>query len=66
MSCFEKLTDILRTRISVRYLDGAIFVANKLEQLADSLKLKHKLVYKAKEEGFSLSTYIVEEDYLEQ
>lgn len=50
--CFEKFTDILRTRISVRYLDGAIFVAKKLKALADSMGLKSNLEYKAKEEGY--------------
>jgi len=50
ISCFETFTDILRTRVSVRYLDGAIFMAKKMKSLADSLELKNKLEYKAKEE----------------
>ena len=50
--CFEKFSDILRTRISVRYLDGVIFVAEELRSLADSLDLPHRIAYKAEEEGY--------------
>ena len=52
LRCFEEFTDILRTRISVRYLDGAVFLAEKMKSLADSLELAHKLAYKAEEEGY--------------
>jgi len=52
MYCFETFTDILRTRISVRYLDGATFVAEKLKSLADDLGLPHKIEPKASEEGY--------------
>jgi len=51
-TCFERFNDILRTRLSVRYLDGAIFLLEKTERLADSLNLKHSHRYKAEEEGY--------------
>jgi len=52
LQCFETFSDILRTRISVRYLDGAIFVLEKLKLLADSLRLSYEYDYKAEEEGY--------------
>jgi len=52
LHCFENFNDILRTRISVRYLDGAIFIGEKLKSLADSQGLANKIAPKASEVGY--------------
>jgi ppGpp synthetase/RelA/SpoT-type nucleotidyltranferase len=52
LQCFERFSDILRTRISVRYLDGAVFILDKLKLLADSVTLSYEYDYKAEEEGY--------------
>lgn len=52
LECFQTFSDILRTRISVRYLDGALFMLEKLKSLADSLGLERRHEYKSEEEGY--------------
>lgn len=52
LNCYQKFSDILRTRVKVRYLDGVLFLLEKLERLADSLNLSHQHEYKSEEEGY--------------
>lgn len=52
LNCFGELTDILRTRISAKYLDGPLFLLDKLIHLAESNGLEHNHKYKADEEGY--------------
>lgn len=58
-NCFENLNDCLRTRIIVKYLDGADFILNKLIELTDESGLKKHYDYEAKEKGYYAIHYYV-------
>ena len=40
LNCFEKFSDIIRTRITTRYMDGALILLDKLKELANECQLK--------------------------
>jgi ppGpp synthetase/RelA/SpoT-type nucleotidyltranferase len=49
---FEKISDLLRTSITVRYLDGVEFLANKIKQLCINNDYEFIVDYEAREEGY--------------
>lgn len=56
---FEKLNDLLRTTIIVKYLDGAEFVLKKIEELALKNNYNFRCDYEAKDKGYyAIHAYI--------
>lgn len=49
---FESINDILRTTISVKYLDGVEYIINELENIANENDLKFDSSFEAREEGY--------------
>ncbi|MDD5361996.1 MAG: hypothetical protein PHN88_07675 [Ignavibacteria bacterium] len=49
---FEKIRDIVRTRIVVKYLDGVDFIVKKIEEQATKENLIFKVDYEARDEGY--------------
>ncbi len=59
---FERINDIIRTSISVKYLDGVKFIIEKLEKLSNENAFEFKSNYEAKEEGYyAAHTYLKKE-----
>lgn len=57
-----KLNDLVRTRISCKYIDGLEFLANKLLQLAQNMKLNPKRNRQGRLEGyFAQHVYFTED-----
>lgn len=52
LNCFEKLNDILRTRIMIRYLDGARLVLGVLKKVANKHEYSSKIAFKSDEYGY--------------
>lgn len=52
LNCFEKLNDVLRTRILLRYLDGVELVLSILKKMSNRYGTKYELEYKADERGY--------------
>lgn len=49
---FNKIKDLLRTTITVRYLDGVEFIANKIKELAEKNNFIFTVDFEAREEGY--------------
>jgi ppGpp synthetase/RelA/SpoT-type nucleotidyltranferase len=49
---YTKINDLLRTMITVRYLDGVEFIANKIKILAEKYKFIFSVDFEAREEGY--------------
>lgn len=49
---FYKIKDLLRTSITVRYLDGVEFLANKIQDLAKQNNFTFEVDYEARVEGY--------------
>lgn len=60
---FERINDIIRTTIEVKYLDGVEFVANKIKALCESQNLECEISYEASEEGYYASHVIIKQEY---
>lgn len=56
---FERLNDLLRTTIIVKYLDGAEFVLQKIQELATKANYDFRCDYEAKDKGYyAIHAYI--------
>lgn len=60
---FENLNDILRTTITVKYLDGVSFLINKLESYFSNQGFKFDCSYEAREEGYYAAHSGIEYDF---
>ena len=49
---FTSIKDLLRTSITVRYLDGVEFLANKIHELCNKHSYLFEVEYEAREEGY--------------
>ncbi|KQT18260.1 hypothetical protein ASG31_05905 [Chryseobacterium sp. Leaf404] len=49
---FEKVSDIIRTTITVKYLDGVEFIINKLADFSKDNNLEFESSFEAREEGY--------------
>ena len=49
---YEKINDLIRTQIIVKYMDGVEFLVGQLIELADSLNIDHRVDFEAKSEGY--------------
>lgn len=49
---FQKIKDLLRTTITVRYLDGVEFITNKIKELAEKHDFSFHVDFEAREEGY--------------
>lgn len=49
---FESLNDIIRTTITVKYLDGVQFLIDELKELAEIYQLSFDSSFEAREEGY--------------
>lgn len=49
---FERTSDIVRTTLVVKYLDGVEYLANKIKLLAENEGFKYTIDYEAREEGY--------------
>lgn len=49
---FEKINDIIRTSVFVKYLDGVEFLGNKLQKYSEKHKLDFNIDFEAREEGY--------------
>lgn len=52
LNCYSKFKDIIRTRITTKYMDGALFFLDKLKKLVDEFELKSDEDYKAQDDGY--------------
>jgi hypothetical protein len=50
--CHERINDLVRTTIVVKYLDGVAFLWKKIEQLAGRFELPCRIYYEAREVGY--------------
>jgi len=57
---FSQINDIVRTLFVVKYLDGVSYFVNGLSEICESLNLKYKVDYEAKEEGYYAAHFYVE------
>ncbi len=60
---FERVRDVVRTRLVVRYLDGVEFLATRLVQHADSVGQDSQLRTHAKEDGYYAMHVIVKQGF---
>jgi ppGpp synthetase/RelA/SpoT-type nucleotidyltranferase len=51
-NCYSKFKDIIRTRITTRYMDGALIFLDHLKKLADECPLGYDEEYKAQDDGY--------------
>jgi ppGpp synthetase/RelA/SpoT-type nucleotidyltranferase len=49
---FSRIKDVLRTTLTVKYLDGVEFIVNKVKELALSNDFKFDVDYEAREQGY--------------
>ncbi|MBN2747563.1 MAG: hypothetical protein JXR34_12620 [Bacteroidales bacterium] len=54
---FEKLNDIIRTTIIVKYLDGVQFLIDEMEAICRLFNLKYAFELEAREEGYYAAHY---------
>lgn len=52
LNCFEKLNDIIRTRVFIRYLDGVKLVLEVLDKLAEIHNYKAETTFKSDVKGY--------------
>jgi len=53
LNCFEKFSDIIRTRITTKYMDGSLIILNKLKELTIDCGLKFQEPdYKTQFDGY--------------
>jgi hypothetical protein len=52
LNCFSKIPDIVRTRITLRYIDGLDIVLKKLENLIEKHHYEKQIEYLASEAGY--------------
>jgi len=62
-SFFGKVNDIVRTMITVKYLDGVKFIIEKLEILCKDENITHEVTLEAKEEGYYAAHFIVKREF---
>lgn len=62
-NCFEKINDIIRTRITVKYLDGVDFLIDKFFSISKSNGLIQTCSYEAKEDGYYAVHLYIEMPY---
>lgn len=63
INCYWKFTDVIRTRITVNYMDGALDILEKLEELAKVKGLTPYKNYKASDDGYYALHLDVETDF---
>jgi hypothetical protein len=49
---YERVCDIVRTTIVVKYLDGVEFIANKIKSISEEDNFNYSIDYEAREEGY--------------
>jgi ppGpp synthetase/RelA/SpoT-type nucleotidyltranferase len=52
LNCYSKFEDIIRTRITTKYMDGALFFLEQLKKLINEFELKSDEDYKAQDDGY--------------
>ena len=57
---YSRINDIVRTFISVKYLDGVEYLSEKLKEICQQNELKCKIDYEAKEEGYYAAHFYLE------
>jgi len=60
---FERLWDIVRTRLVVRYLDGVQFLASHLTDLAEEMGVEARLKTHAQDEGYYAMHVVVTQPF---
>ncbi|HEV2068416.1 MAG TPA: hypothetical protein VGR26_01335 [Acidimicrobiales bacterium] len=63
---FEQLWDIVRTRLVVRYLDGVVWLAERIEQLAKEGDIGFRRVTHAQEWGYYAMHVVVDQPFVVQ
>lgn len=58
---FEQIHDILRTQVTVKYMDGVTFLVEKLEELCVSCGLTNVCDFEAKPEGYYAVHFYIDE-----
>jgi len=49
---YSKINDTIRTMCMVKYIDGVIYLCNKIESLCDQCNTECEISYEAKDEGY--------------
>lgn len=57
---FERIKDLLRTTITVRYLDGVEFISNKIKDLCEKHEFGFSVDFEAREEGYYAAHITIE------
>jgi len=58
-ACFEKINDVLRTLLVIKYLDGIQFFADKLKSFCDEQKVDCRVYLEARNDGYyAAHTYV--------
>lgn len=57
---FSEIKDLLRTTITVRYLDGVQFISNKIKELAEKNNYSFLVDFEAREEGYYAAHITIE------
>lgn len=63
LNCFESFSDIIRSRITVNYMDGALTVLDEIEKLAIEKGLTCCKSYKSNDDGYYALHFDVESDF---
>lgn len=60
---FERINDIVRTTIEVKYLDGVEFVCNRLRELCEKQGRECEITFEAREEGYYASHAVIKHEF---
>lgn len=60
---FERINDIIRTILIVKYLDGVEFIGEKIKSLCEEHNQLFKIFYEAKEEGYYAVHLYTEQEF---
>ena len=62
-NCYSRVNDIIRTLITVKYLDGVDFIADKIKLLSNQNKLDYEIYLEAREEGYYAAHQYVTKEF---
>lgn len=60
---YSRINDIIRTLVTVRYLDGVEFLIEKMSGLCERYNLPFKVSYEAKEEGYYAAHFYTHQEF---
>lgn len=63
INCFWTFSDIIRTRLTVNYMDGALFMCDNIQRLAREMDLTPYKSYKAQDDGYYAIHLDVEKEF---